>query len=392
MSRRYATLASLMTGRGGVHEVSSDRLVAVPASGSGVERIRPPAVKARRVAGEDSEDSEEDAFPSDDGLAMTSSNAFESHMEYVVPSSGASAAEARTLHVLRLAKRWRDAFSADLTKRARAKTRKGYEARERLVLGPDGGVVVSNVGGFQSAHDLLEPDTWCYTSDEDEDDAAATEDAAAETEDVTFEKKDTAPARATKGWGLVSAVACLAHERVRDASKGERPITAEDLYGWLNANDAGDFNKLHEHGGGDSWSGVFYVQCPPPSRPAASDDDESESDEDLDGTSYGMGALGLRCHDVRTERSVPGVLSSSPAGDEKVRYLRYHPRAGDVLLFRGDVLHAVESNGWARGGVRESSDVDFGALRLSVAFNEDSLANDRKIAERAAANGAEGVG
>lgn len=372
--------------------MSSDRLVAVPASGSGVERIRPPAVKARRVAGEDSEDSEEDAFPSDDGLAMTSSNAFESHMEYVVPSSGASAAEARTLHVLRLAKRWRDAFSADLTKRARAKTRKGYEARERLVLGPDGGVVVSNVGGFQSAHDLLEPDTWCYTSDEDEDDAAATEDAAAETEDVTFEKKDTAPARATKGWGLVSAVACLAHERVRDASKGERAITAEDLYGWLNANDAGDFNKLHEHGGGDSWSGVFYVQCPPPSRPAASDDDESDSDEDLDGTSYGMGALGLRCHDVRSEPSVPGVPGSSPAGDEKVRYLRYQPTAGDVLLFRGDVLHAVESNGWARGGARESSDVDFGALRLSVAFNEDSLANDRKIAERAAANGAEGVG
>ena len=168
--------------------MSSDRLVAVPASGSGVERIRPPAVKARRVAGEDSEGSEEDAFPSDDGLAMTSSNAFESHMEYVVPSSGANAAEARTLHVLRLAKRWRDAFSADLTKRARAKTRKGYEARERLVLGPDGGVVVSNVGGFQSAHDLLEPDTWCYTSDEDEDNAAATEDAAAETS-VTFEKK-----------------------------------------------------------------------------------------------------------------------------------------------------------------------------------------------------------
>ena len=46
----------------------------------------------------------------------------------------------------------------------------------------------------------------------------------------------------------------------------------------------------------------------------------------------------------------------------------------------------------ARGGARESSDVDFGALRLSVAFNDDSLANDRKIAERAAANGAEGVG
>ena len=31
MSRRYATLPSLMTGRGGVHEVASERLAAVPA-------------------------------------------------------------------------------------------------------------------------------------------------------------------------------------------------------------------------------------------------------------------------------------------------------------------------------------------------------------------------
>jgi hypothetical protein len=66
-----------------------------------------------------------------------------------------------------------------------------------------------------------------------------------------------------------------------------------------------------------------------------------------------------------------------------VPYLRYAPRAGDLLLFRGDVLHAVESNGWARGGAgREARDVDMQTVRLSVAFNEDSLANDKKVAER----------
>lgn len=404
MSRRYATLASLMTGRGSVHEVSSDRLVALPTSGSGVERICETAMRARRVAGrsERFDDGERDAFPSDDELeeviAMTSSNAFESHVEYVVPSSGSSAArdpaKARSLDVLRLNARWRDALLADLTKRARSKAMKGYEALERLVVGTDGGVVVSNAGGFQSAHDLLEPDTWCYTSDEDERDddekarVLATEATGTKTRRVgkPFDAETTS-ARATKGWGLVSAAACLAHERVRDASKGERAIEDEDLYGWLNANDGGDFNKLHEHGGGDAWSGAFYIQCPPPRAPAASDEDDSESDEDVDGTSYGVGALGLRCHDVRSEPSVPGEAGSSPAGDEKVPYLRYRPSAGDLLLFRGDVLHAVESNGWARGGARESRGVDCSALRLSVAFNEDSLANDGKIAARAAANG-----
>jgi len=397
MSRRYATLASLMTGRGGVHEVSSGRLVALPASGSGVERICPPAVKALgRVAGrsEDRDDSARDAFPSDEeDIAMSSSNAFESHVEYVVPSSRASAEgdpnEARSLHVLRLAPRWRDALLADLTRRARTKTRKGYEALERLVLGPDGGVVVSNVGGFQSAHDLLEPETWCYTSDEDD---ASEDDATPRDASPTSTSTPTPAGAATKGWGLVSAAACLAHERVRDASRGERAIAAEDLYGWLNANDGGDFNKLHEHGGGDSWSGVFYIQCPPPSRAARGADgatsDESESDDDVDGASYGTGALGLRCHDrrpeMRPEKCIPGETHP-----EKVRYLRYQPSAGDLLLFRGDVLHAVESNGWARGPrAREPRDVDFSALRLSVAFNEDSLANDGKIAARAAANGA----
>jgi hypothetical protein len=248
---------------------------------------------------------------------------------------------------------------------------------------------VSNVGGFQSAHDLLEPDAWCYTSDEDD---ASEDDATPRDASPTSTSTPTPTRAATKGWGLVSAAACLAHERVRDASRGERAIAAEDLYGWLNANDGGDFNKLHEHGGGDSWSGVFYIQCPPPSRAArgADGDDESESDDDVDGASYGRGALGLRCHDrCESDSCVRPEMAAGEVRLEKVRYLRYQPSAGDLLLFRGDVLHAVESNGWATGPrATEPRDVDFSALRLSVAFNEDSLANDGKIAARAAANGA----
>ena len=34
---------------------------------------------------------------------------------------------------------------------------------------------------------------------------------------------------------------------------GERAVTRDDLYGWLNCNAPGDFNKLHDHGGADPW-------------------------------------------------------------------------------------------------------------------------------------------
>ena len=351
--------------------MSEDRLVALPACGTGVER------NCHRLE-DNSDESEQDVvLTTKDDQIMTSSNAFESHVEYDVPGSDVNAFEgdpskARTLHVFRLAPRWREAVMVDLLSRAMAKTKKGYQAKERLVQGADGGVMVSNVGGFQSAHDLLEPNTWCYTSDEDSEDDVVGENAPAE----GAMKKKTHP---LKGWGYISHAVRAAHDLVRDPSRGERAITCDDVYGWLNANDGGDFNKLHEHGGENSWSGVFYVQCPPPSRPpprrAASwrdDDASSDDDSDAEGSAYGIGALGLRCHDASAEK------------DGKVKYLRFQPNAGDLLLFRGDVLHAVESNGWAVGGAKESSEIDFSALRLSVAFNEDSLANDGKIAERAA--------
>jgi hypothetical protein len=74
----------------------------------------------------------------------------------------------------------------------------------------------------------------------------------------------------------------------------------------------------------------------------------------------------------------------------KMRLSNFNLRRYNLVLFRGDVLHAVESNGWARSGgyAGEAADMDMEAVRLSFAFNEDSLANDRKLAAAAAGAGA----
>ena len=355
MSRRFATLADLMTGRGGVHEVSAARLVAIAVADlSGIDRL----------SSDGAEDDSGDAGEDRDAFESTARH-FESHVEYVLPSIS-SGGQTRSLHVLRLLPDVEANLRAELLRRAHVNARRGYDAMERLVRGPDAGVTVSNVGGYQSAHDVLEPDTWSESDDEEED-------------AVDDEKANARRPRGIKGWGILSEVACAAHDRVRDTALCERAVTRDDLYGWLNANGAGDFNKLHDHGGAESWSGVYYLQCPAPVKPASSDSDsETEWDEVEDGHVYGSGTLGLRCH-------VSGGDESG--GDESVPYLRFQPRVGDLVLFRGDVLHAVESNGWARSGEGRGDpmDLDLKSMRMSVAFNEDSVAADRKAAPAVAA-------
>jgi hypothetical protein len=312
----------------------------------------------------------------------------------------------RALHVFRLRPRLERRVMRDLLPRARARARRGFEALERLVVGPDGGVVVSNVGGFQSAHDLLEPSTWCYTSDEEEEDEDEDEAAKETTTEAPSEPAIGSASRAPppppddppplhKGWGLLSRVVCAAHEAVRDVDRGERRIEPGDLYGWLNANEAGDFNKLHEHGGADSWSGVFYLHCPEPRRrrtggrgedvrgESESDgSDGSESESESESESTGVGCLGLRCHAPPEEEGGTDRRAASRA-EKAVPFLRHRPRAGELVLFRGDVLHAVESVGRAPRGraTREARDIDMEDVRLSVAFNEDSRANDAKERE-----------
>ena len=173
---------------------------------------------------------------------------------------------------------------------------------DRLVRGPDAGVTVSNVGGYQSAHDVLEPDTWSDSDEEDGEKQVGEEQDGEEQDgeedgderlprDAAVVDVEPAASRAgIKGWDMLSEVACVAHDRVRDRAIGERVVTRDDLYGWLNCNAPGDFNKLHDHGGAESWSGVYYLQCPAPMKGLSSDSDsDSEWDEAEDERAHGAG-------------------------------------------------------------------------------------------------------
>ena len=171
-------------------------------------------------------------------------------------------------------------------------------------MDPDAGVTVSNVGGYQSAHDVLEPDTWSDSDEEDGEKQVGEEQDGEEQDgeedgderlprDAAVVDVEPAASRAgIKGWDMLSEVACVAHDRVRDRAIGERVVTRDDLYGWLNCNAPGDFNKLHDHGGAESWSGVYYLQCPAPMKGLSSDSDsDSEWDEAEDerATARGVG-------------------------------------------------------------------------------------------------------
>ena len=60
MSRRFATLADLMTGRGGVHEISAARLVAIAVADlSGIDRLSSDGAEDDSGGSEDSRDGDD---------------------------------------------------------------------------------------------------------------------------------------------------------------------------------------------------------------------------------------------------------------------------------------------------------------------------------------------
>ena len=353
-----------MTGRGGVHEVASERLAAVPADE--LEGIAHPVLFRE----DDTADAADAADRHDrhDRHDRLSSHDFESHVEYPLHNSSLEDPDAaRSLHVLRLRPRLARRILEDPHTARRGKRPPGIRragATRPRSRGRRRGVQRRRIP--ELARFPLEPNTWCYTSDEDEDGDG---DDGEDNGDGTRPRRRRHRRRRQKV-GVCSARLRAAHERVRDENRGERAITLEDLYGWLNANEGGDFNKLHEHGGADSWSGVFTFGARRP----------------LSHPSLGLRPrLRLRLGKTRTAWEPWAYDATSPRDRRARRRCRILLRAEGrgPLLFRGDVLHAVESNGWARGGAgREARDVDMQTVRLSVAFNEDSLANDKKVAER----------
>ena len=152
---------------------------------------------------------------------------------------------------------------------------------------------------------------------------------------------------------------------MRDENRGERAITLEDLYGWLNANEGGDFNKLREHGGADSWSGVFTSV--PAARQATLADSDSDSDSDSE-NAYGVGTWLTMPRARGIDERGGGAVFSTRRGKGPPLPRRRTSRGG--------------SNGWARrrrAGGEGRGHADRAAVRM---LNEDSLANDKKVAER----------
>ncbi len=244
------------------------------------------------------------------------------------------------VHVFRLRDDAREAIARALVPAGLRKFRRGREDETRALgaaipgPGSDVSVVRSNRGGYQSYADLLDSD-----SDEEEgvDDATRTAaDANASTrEPVT--------------WRTVVDIALEAYARVRAPS--QRPdVAPSDVYGWLNVNAPGDYNKLHAHDSADRWSGVLYLAVPDlTNAPDVSDD---------------AGCLG-----VRASPPPRGVASES-----STPYFAHAPRVGDLVVFSGAALHAVSAFPRPRGidaSTTEDERARDDALRVSVAFNVD---------------------
>lgn len=272
--------------------------------------------------------------------------------------------DAEVVHVFTLKDKVRERLTRALTPLALRKFRRGREDEARslggAVPGPgsDVSVVRSNRGGYQSYADLLDSD-----SEDEVSDAVDDED---EDEDVL---------NRPPSWTVINAIALEAYARVkRDSQRDD--VTARDVYGWLNVNAPGDYNKLHAHDSVDRWSGVLYLATP--SAMTTTIDDERDDERDA-------GALGIRGnttarpnHTGTDSTRARDAAERAPADASTTPYFVHAPAPGDLVVFTGAALHAVApfhattkttsntdpSDGYVDG---PSDDV----LRVSVAFNVD---------------------
>ena len=167
----------------------------------------------------------------------------------------------------------------------------------------------------------------------------------------------SASGRATRlrSWTLLSNIAREAYTLVRRDDQ-RASVDAHDVYGWLNVNSPGDYNKLHCHDSMQRWSGVFYLAVPSM---------KTDEDEDED-----AGCLGIRGASYTSASTVDGVEVET----RTTPYLVYRPRVGELVVFGGDVLHAVASFPIPAGcttPIDDFEDPDPRSLRVSVAFNVD---------------------
>ena len=279
--------------------------------------------------------------------------------------------DAEVVHVFTLKDKVREKLTRALTPLALRKFRRGREDEARslggAVPGPgsDVSVVRSNRGGYQSYADLLDSD-----SEDEVSDAVAEADA-----------KDDDVLNRPPSWTVVNAIALEAYARVkRDSQRDD--VTARDVYGWLNVNAPGDYNKLHAHDSVDRWSGVLYLATPSAMTNETIDDDDERDDE------RDAGALGIRGNTTARPHHTGGTDSTpqreaaerAPADASTTPYFVHAPTPGDLVVFTGAALHAVApfhatTTKTTSSNAEPSDAYDDGpsddVLRVSVAFNVD---------------------
>lgn len=292
--------------------------------------------------------------------ALASAN-FQTHTAYALEDSDDPEAAPTLVHVFTLREDARDALVRALLPLGLKKFRRGREDAERslggAVPGPGSDVSVSrsNRGGYQSYADLLD-----YSSEDGEEgegaevreaDAVAATLAAREPSPAAADARSIPGTSSSMGrtanalddritWTAINALAVEAYDKIRRPTQRERVLTA-DVYGWLNVNAPGDYNRLHAHDSAEQWSGVLYLQIPPA----------------LEGDA---GCLGIRSAGIARDRA-------------PTPYFVHRPSVGDLVCFSGATLHCVSA--FAKENAQKTFSHAFGVdddashLRVSVAFN-----------------------
>ena len=211
-------------------------------------------------------------------------------------------------------------LSDRLTAWAMHKERLGKEAEGRLGITPagkgsDAGVQKTNVGGFQSFHDLFVED-----SDDDSDDDD--EGGVGEPEWLRSSKADCLLVHRMVS-AAVDETGCEAYPG-EVAAHRPPPGSLHACYAWLNVNRSADSNFMHTHQV-DLWSAVFYVSEGEPNAPGF--------------PSPNGGHMVFRAGPRDKAEGGPALAAADGAPCRS--YMQVPPCPGTLWLFPGSMPHLV---------------------------------------------------
>ena len=239
------------------------------------------------------------------------------------------------IHRFALRKSLSGPLNARLTEWALHKERLAKECEGRLIhiaagRGSDAGVNKTNVGGFQSFHDLFEDAPAPVESSDDDGDG----DGGGGGGDDGEAKRDLLILRSAVSAALDEAIArtgltpAEGEAEEGDAYPGEaaphRPAAGEPhaSYAWLNVNRSADSNFMHTHQV-DLWSAVYYLNDGEPNAPGFA--------------SPTSGHMVFRAGSRPVEEGGPRSVGDTPCRS----YFAVPPLPGTLWIFPGSVPHTV---------------------------------------------------